>query len=153
MPKICDMDCFNCKFDDCINDYIPPKKVYTEEQKEGRREATRRMYQKYKEQKRCVNCGRPALKNQVRCLECKLKQNKRNHERLQEKAFSRNFLGNEACYFCGEKRVKGQKVCQKHLEICRKNAERATQSKAFKLAHQRQKDKIWAEIKTEVRKK
>ena len=22
MPKVCDMDCFNCKFDDCIKDDV-----------------------------------------------------------------------------------------------------------------------------------
>lgn len=78
-----------------------------------------------------------------------MKLRKRNQEHSQKKALSRKFFGNEACYFCGEKRVEGQKVCRKHLEICRKNAEKATRSKAFELAHQKQKNEMWAEIKAE----
>lgn len=34
MSGICDMDCFNCKFEDCVNDYVPPETVLTAEQLE-----------------------------------------------------------------------------------------------------------------------
>lgn len=98
--RVCDMDCFNCKFDDCINDNIPPRVVYTDEQLEARKMASRKMYQK----------------------------NKAEHKRVN----------------CGKKCVEGKRTCLKHLEICRKNAENATNSKGQKLWRESQKLKYFA---------
>lgn len=72
-------------------------------------------------------------------MDCHLKLKKRDKERSQKKALSKKYHGSEGCYFCGERCVDGKKVCQKHLEICRKNIERATNSKNHKLICERQK--------------
>lgn len=135
--SVCDMDCFNCKFDDCINDYVRPLHVIkTEKEREAGRQYRKERYARLKAEKICVDCGKnPACTDSVRCYECRIKHIRYERTQYFEKhQNSRETFRETGCYFCGEKRVKGKKVCQKHLKICRKNAENARNSKNFKIA-------------------
>lgn len=81
--SICNMDCFNCIFDDCINDYIgPPEK--SAEQKEKHNKYQRQRYQKRKEQGLCVRCGKPAT-NGLLCYDHWVESTEKNRKRKKTK--------------------------------------------------------------------
>ena len=134
MPKVCDMDCLNCIYDDCINDYIRPMHVITtEEDRISNRQSRKKRYEKLKQAGLCTDCGKPAYNGSVRCFECKLKHNRISKQKYREKhPISRDVFRENGCYFCGEECVAGKKVCKKHFDICKRNAENARKSDSFK---------------------
>lgn len=59
MSKVCDMDCLNCIYDDCINDYIRPMHVITtEEDRISNRQSRKKRYEKLKQAGLCTDCGK-----------------------------------------------------------------------------------------------
>ena len=77
--KICDMDCFNCVYPDCINDEVKPN--YYQIMKHERPDAYRRRletikkyarsrYQERKEAGICVMCGKVKTNASVHCEAC-----------------------------------------------------------------------------------
>lgn len=136
MSKICDMDCFNCKFDDCINDYVRPMHVITtESERISNRQSRAKRYKKLRAAGLCVDCGKPVNGSNAKCYECRLKANRKNRQAYRAKhPVPRDFFKTTGCYFCGDKCVEGKKVCARHLYICQKNAQNARGSDNFKKA-------------------
>lgn len=136
MSKICDMDCFNCKFDDCINDYVRPMHVITtESERISNRQSRAKRYKKLRAAGLCVDCGKPVNGSNAKCYECRLKANRKNRQAYRNKhPLRREIFRESGCYFCGKKCVSGKKVCAEHLQICQNNAARARESVNFKNA-------------------
>lgn len=76
MKKICDMDCFHCKHDDCVRDYLPkrPYKDWPQAWKDTRNKHRREKYRLHKEAGLCVECGKKRANRGVFCDECFLKR-------------------------------------------------------------------------------
>lgn len=129
--KICDMDCFNCSYEDCINDHIRIRRPLTEEEKESERQKRRDRYKIYKESGRCVDCGKPfdakhgkQQNYRLWCYECAIKRKRIGRARM-NKGVREYRRENELCYYCGAERVEGHKVCEKHLKTLVKSVEYA----------------------------
>lgn len=121
----CDMDCFNCIYPDCINDYVKPQQTWNEikvKHRQRNKENCKRRYDHLKKNGLCVDCGKRKATNGIFCLDCYAKR-KRNRKyatipkwiEWQEKGL---------CRFCGGESVQGKRVCEKHykmmLEIAKK---------------------------------
>jgi len=77
---ICNYDCLNCIYPDCINDYVEPDTPYYK-WKNGHPDAYRRQiergrataaarYRRLKDQGICVTCGQAKAVSGVRCERC-----------------------------------------------------------------------------------
>lgn len=82
MKKICDMDCFHCKYDDCIREYEPkgsyrPYRDWPQQWRDVRNKHRREKYGARKQAGLCVSCGKRANRG-VYCDECYLKSKKRS---------------------------------------------------------------------------
>lgn len=129
MSKVCDMDCFNCKYDDCIKD-----DVYPESQTYSHRNENYKKYQKEYKAKRyaelklkgiCVKCGKSKATHGVVCLDCYIRQKRNDTKRWGKRKLWKS-LGK--CYFCGEDVVPSKKVCAKHYNSCADNVKKATEA-------------------------
>lgn len=86
--RVCDMDCLHCKYDDCINDIIPPPQK-KKHRMESETERKRKIYMRRKANKICVRCGEPLDEasrsaGRVRCAHCAAymrEYNKRNRQK------------------------------------------------------------------------
>ena len=133
---ICNGDCFNCKYDDCINDkwieaeakkieyminYRETHEAYRKHQAEHKKE----IYAKRKAAGLCVKCGKLPAKYGVFCYECKLYMRKYDRRKIKqrEKRGREFWASNGKCFFCGEPVINGKKVCERHYELCCKSAE------------------------------
>ena len=125
MAKVCDMDCFNCKFDDCIKD-----DVYSDKDRYCNRSEKQKQYQReYQKKKRdearakglCIICRKLPATNGSKCLDCYLRQKRHDREKYDGKRD--RWIEDGKCYFCGSEVVKGKKVCEKHYGIYRHRAE------------------------------
>ena len=102
-----------------------------ERSEKTRTEASKEQRRKYIKRKRdlCVAFGicreclkRHSVKGESKCLDCKVKQVKRNEAKRDKDKVKRNFRTQlSLCYFCGEKAIEGKKTCQKHYEIAGNN--------------------------------
>lgn len=119
MGKICDMDCFNCKFPDCINDTTYPESArycnWSEERKIKQRERSRINYKKAIENGLCGVCKQRPQYRGVRCYECWLRQKRYNDSKALHKREYR--AENNLCYYCDNPVVPGKKTCEKHLAM------------------------------------
>lgn len=126
MGKVCDMDCFHCKFDDCINEKTYREKdMYKnrpEEYRERQRERSKRIYHERKASGLCVICGKKPPKFGVRCYECHLAQKRRDRKKNKGLRDERKMKG--LCYYCGAEVIPGKRVCEKHYKILMKCAEK-----------------------------
>lgn len=127
----CNMDCFNCKYDDCINDYVPKdysarRAAYYQEHKKELSEKSHNRYMERKAAGLCVECGKKkAVENRTRCLECLLKNRRAANEKNRRKGLQprAHFDGVDWCRLCGKaKPVEGRTLCSKCLEACQKRA-------------------------------
>lgn len=129
MPKMpCDMDCFNCKYPDCINDVVNETRTLTRAQKDRRNERLKERYYEDKAKGMCVRCHvRPAQKNRVFCVECWLKENRyyKNSKRHNVAVNHQQYWDyNNLCHFCGKPVVPGKKTCPEHYkQLCKRIAE------------------------------
>ena len=145
---VCNMDCFNCKHEDCIYDEDHISNAKTASISEEKASEYHKKYQAELRKKRrslglCIYCGQPAEVGQSRCGACRIKSNRKYRENYRRNhPIPRDFFRESGCYFCGEKCVEGKKVCKKHLEICRKNAASARSSDNHKKALVKQKS-VW----------
>ena len=139
----CNMDCFNCPFPDCINDYVKPSswQSLTDEQKARynikSKELHKRLYRERKENGFCVRCGLKQATNGVYCLECYLKRKRQRKNHINQHIEWRE---KGLCYVCGSVCEAGHKVCIKHLEIKQKAMQKCLSSKAW----EDNKEKWWA---------
>ena len=125
--KICDGDCFNCKYDDCINDKTAEstaraserKAVYYaahEDYRERQKEWHRNNYARLKAAGICVRCRKKPAEYGVHCYECWLRQMRKAKNRY---THGREIWTEEGrCYFCGKPAIPGKKTCEKHYKIC-----------------------------------
>ncbi len=124
--RVCDMDCFHCKYDDCIYDESEPEYAATEKEREHlehQKQYQKERYRKLRSLGLCTVCGKPAKSGQAKCEECCQRINQRARQKYRDKhLISRDFFRETGCFFCGAECVEGKKVCEKHLAICRKNA-------------------------------
>ena len=93
-----------------------------------RSESSKEQRRKYIKRKRelCIAFGvcRECLKRKatvgLKCLECHIKEVKRNENRRTK--VPRNIrIELKLCYFCGKPAIEGNKVCEKHYEVYSKN--------------------------------
>jgi hypothetical protein len=105
------------------------EKTRSEKSKEQRR--------KYIKRKRdlCIAFGicRECLKREAKignkCLECHVKEIKRNRNRTIQKTVPRSLRVEVGlCYICGQKVLEGKKLCEKHYKIACKNIEKGRNS-------------------------
>lgn len=113
-------DCFTCPYPDCINDYVPPLVLTTEERKKQIRDRGKARYQERKDAGLCVECGdRPPATGKVRCNDC-LRRNRNNARRSWQSRYRTmpkemwGYLG--LCTTCGKHpQEDGRKVCKECL--------------------------------------
>lgn len=122
MKRVCDEDCFHCKYEDCINDYVKPER--SEAQKWYDRERMREKRALYRKYGICVKCfHREAFEGHTLCEECTEKQRlyneKHNRKRIFDKRETRAAEG--LCYFCGAPRLDGYRVCKACYDRCKRN--------------------------------
>ena len=131
------MDCFNCPFPDCINDYVKPSswQTLTDEQKARynikSKEIHKRLYKERKEKGLCVRCGLKSATNGVYCLECYIRR--KNQRDKKKRHINQHIEWNEKglCYVCGDVCEVGHKVCKKHLDIKQKAIQKCLSSKSW----------------------
>ena len=120
--KVCDMDCFNCKFPDCIKeDVYSEKGKYcnrSEEQKQKAREYAKKKRDEARAKGFCIVCRKVPATNGAKCHECYLRQKRHDKKKNTGKRQMRFELG--LCYFCGAPPKKGFRVCEKHYSIYQK---------------------------------
>ncbi len=130
MPKVCDMDCFNCKFDDCIKDDVYRETSrycnLTEHCKRYENEYGKKRRAEAKQKNYCVRCLKRPATHGSQCYECYI----RGKSYYQKHKPNTRILWREEgkCYFCGNEVIKGKKVCEKHYLILCNNAEKAHKS-------------------------
>lgn len=128
MARICDMDCFNCKFPDCINDKVYPESSrYCNWSEERKKKDNARCAERYRKALAAGLCGRCHYKPLYRgtlCYECWLKRKRYDASRSTHKREYRRENG--LCYFCDTPVVPGKKTCEKHLQFFQKRIEYAS---------------------------
>lgn len=99
--------------------------------------SNKRLRDQRREEGICYICGkRQADIGYITCGICRQKEHERRQQRkTKNKTISRDGMKERAdngfCFFCGDLSEKGYRVCNKHLEIFRKNS----QTENFKKAH------------------
>lgn len=121
MEKICDLDCFNCSYPDCIRE-VKEKKTYPNYQ--SHKDWLRTRYYRWKSAGLCVRCGQRQATRGVHCIDCFLKR-KRYDKSRNNKGLREYWRENGLCVCCGDKVVEGKKTCKKHYEIFAKCAEKS----------------------------
>lgn len=151
--KKCDMDCINCKFEDCINDYVkkkyPKSEEYKKRQNEYQKKYGKAKYEKAKEQGICVKCFKAKAEFGVLCYECKIKQRRKQSGLSKRELYKINGL----CCTCGRPRKEGFKVCERCYQICLKMGQAALKSEKYWENIEKQKKRIYYEIKKRKLKK
>lgn len=127
----CNKDCFNCLYDDCINDDFEPynserHKRYYNNHKEQIAERRRKRIEERKNAGLCVYCGKRKISQNSTCgcIDCIQKGKRKITNMRRSKGIlpkgSSEYTG--MCGICGNfEKLKGHKVCEKCLETCRKN--------------------------------
>lgn len=139
----CDMNCFQCIYEDCVNDFVRPayessrwrnftpeqKKRYTAQKKEKRHERTKAGL--------CFKCGKKATRG-VYCIDCYVKRRKYRESKKQK---NKHTVWKEKglCFFCGNEKMQGHEVCEKcytrekeNIERCLKHENSVKARKEFK---------------------
>ena len=89
------------------------------------------LYARRKAEGLCVKCGRKKAIKGIYCLECYVKERKREIERTEKRkrengGYIREIWKEKGlCIQCGEPTLPGKRLCQKHYEVAAKNAEHA----------------------------
>lgn len=139
MTQSCDMDCLNCKYEDCIRpeerctarypswDWEYRKK----NQAENLKAARKRHYERNKAAGLCVNCSTPAVMGKTLCVKCAAKKREQDKKKrmkkiIQEGKYTRQEkkeLGMCTRKDCTAPAIKGKSLCREHYEeqreICR----------------------------------
>lgn len=97
------------------------RKKYNEREKQRRKER----YEQRKKEGLCIACGKQ-VKNGVYCDWCKNKRNARRRTGRSQGELFRNRIAAGVCMYCGAEAVNGYKLCEKHLEIARASANKAS---------------------------
>lgn len=111
--KVCDMDCFNCKFPDCIKS-VKGKKELTQEQKNANSERVKSRYYASKASGICVACQRKPKSHGLKCQECWERQKRLDAARY---GIRKKWEQEGKCRNCGGERKAGKKTCEYHYNI------------------------------------
>ena len=126
MSKVCNMDCFNCKFDDCIkNDVYSESSRYcnrSEEYKQYQREYQKKKRDEAREKGYCIVCLKRPATNGAKCLECYLRQKRYDKSKCDGRR--QMWIEEGRCYFCGGEVKEGKKVCEKHYRVLFENTKK-----------------------------
>lgn len=125
----CSHNCFNCKYQDCVNDDI--YRTCKSQEAIEHRKNYQRMYAKRKRHEAktkglCVICQKKKATYGTKCYECYIRQkrydlNKYNNDR-------ETWRQKGLCYFCGKQPVEGKKVCEAHYDVLLKNIGKCNES-------------------------
>lgn len=135
----CNHDCFNCVYEDCINDYVrkqTPYKDLTDEQKKKHRESVKRSYERAKAKGLCSYCRKRKATHGIMCYECYLYQ-KRYQKRRYNKREQWQYMG--LCWVCGRKPMEGHKVCEIHYFVLRDGMAKARKKRMEMIKSQKPK--------------
>lgn len=137
--RICDHDCFNCKFEDCINDRTySEKSLYKNRSEQGKlaqREYNKKRRAAAKARGFCIICFQKPATHGFKCYECYLRQ--KRYDKARSKGKRELWRQSGLCYFCGRQTLPGKKVCADHYALLLKNIERCNQAPATKRAQQK----------------
>lgn len=139
---ICDQDCLNCKYDDCIleendetvhNEFREKKIARNKKYQQKHPESHKIKYYKRKNSGKCVRCGRQLDNDKfVCCLKCRNElveskiEKRRNNGGMSRQQYTdliRERIENGLCFRCGKPGVEGKALCEEHLKMARKNYE------------------------------
>lgn len=122
--QICDNDCFNCKYKDCIKtfDNYRAYSDYSEKEKEKIRKRqkiyTKQNRAKAKENGLCSYCfKKPRYNGLLACYECRIKRIKYARKTYEHRTKKEEWMKNGMCLQCGEMVYKNYKLCLKHYNI------------------------------------
>lgn len=119
----CDMNCFECRFDDCVNGSTYSEKSLYKNRSEHARENARAYFKRARDKAResglCTTCKKKPRKYGVMCYECYLRQ--KRYDRARSTGERQLWKENDLCYYCGDPVVPGKRVCQKHYDILLKS--------------------------------
>lgn len=119
----CNMNCFECRFDDCVNgSTYSEKSLYknrSEHARENARARSKRARDKARESGLCTTCKKKPRKYGVMCYECYLRQ--KRYDRARSTGERQLWKETGLCYYCGDQVVPGKRVCQKHYDILLKS--------------------------------
>lgn len=136
MKKICNMDCFHCTYNDCINDNVYSEKSRycnrSEWGKQRQRDYQKKKRDEAREKGLCIICKQKKATHGEKCYECYLRQ--KRHDKKKNKHLREYWLENGLCYYCGAKTIQGKKVCEKHYQIVLKNLQHCIESENTKQA-------------------
>lgn len=128
-------DCFNCKYDWCIN--VGQHKVVTPDQAKKYYERRKQLKEERYERGLCVRCGlRNHLPGFRTCYECKERNRRQKMQRdRQNGAVLRDLMdGVDLCTMCGrETPVQGFKLCRECLAKVRLNLDKTESHKSHKV--------------------
>lgn len=151
MSKVCDMDCLNCRYDDCINDHVyydsASYKNRSEKAKENARRYQAELRQKAREKGLCIVCRKNIADHGVTCERCYQRNSASQRIRYEEKRRSKEYT--DECRKCHEKRIPGKKLCQRCYDKAMANLKKALESPALKAHNDRFKEaesrhiKVW----------
>ncbi|UZE45941.1 hypothetical protein [Selenomonas sputigena] len=91
------------------------------------RERSRAQREQRKNLGLCVICGKKAAKGKAHCIECLLKERRRNFERYNTRRVKTDF-SEGLCCCCNEPALPDKKFCKKHYDIAQRRAEKARKS-------------------------
>lgn len=111
----CNKDCFNCIYDDCINDVVNKNYMRLPSVMERKYKHQREKYRKRKEAGLCTTCGKKPAEYGIYCYEHYLYHKRkirewcdRNKPKIREERRKQGL-----CTFCGAPRMNGRTVCEK----------------------------------------
>ena len=141
----CNHDCFNCIYDDCINDYVYPEnqlyKYRTENWKNHQKAYQKKKRDEARAKGFCIVCRKRKATKGSKCLECYLRQ--KRFDRAKYDGKRELWRDNGLCYYCGKKPVDGKKVCRKHYDILLKNIKTCNDSENTKQSQKEFGEKYW----------
>lgn len=121
--RICNHDCLNCIYDDCINDSVYSEKSLYRNRSEQAKENQRKLQKKKRDEAKanglCMVCRSKKATHGVKCYECFIRQ--KSHDRSKYDGQRQYWKENGLCYQCGAEPLPGKKVCKKHYDILLKN--------------------------------
>lgn len=124
--KVCDMNCFNCKFPDCIkNDTYSEKSRYCNRSEQAKANQRKRAKEKRDEARAkglCIICRKKPMQHGSKCYECWLRQ--KRYDKRKNTGQREQWLRDGKCYFCGKEPIKGKKVCAVHYPALKQHGER-----------------------------
>lgn len=112
------------------------------------KERKKQLREERKSKHLCTNCGKP-LPKKYEYLTCVLCRKKRSEKRRSGTDYGESFrkrIEEGVCIHCGNEVVTGYKLCEKHLEITRRNIEKANRTTSWRGENNRQ----WENAKLKI---